>query len=91
LGYVNVKVFAEGFPGWMKAPGAYAAVTVEYVAKQIEGNKAVVVDSRPKRAKYDKGHIPTAMSLPDSAFDELKGKLPRDLDTVLIFYCEGYT
>jgi len=91
MGYTNVKVFADGFPAWMKAPGSYAAVDAEYVAEQIDGNEAVVVDSRPRKAKFDKGHIPTAMSLPDSDFEKLAGKLPRDPKTELIFYCEGYT
>jgi rhodanese-related sulfurtransferase len=91
MGYTNVKVFAAGFPAWIKAKGSYAAVAVKYVAKQIEGNQAVIVDSRPKRPKYDKGHIPTAMSIPDSRFEALSGKLPRDPNTLLIFYCGGYT
>lgn len=91
IGYKNVKVFEDGFPEWMKAKGAYAAVPVEYVAEQLESNQAVLVDTRPKKAKFDKGHIPASISLPDSKFDELKGKLPRDLETVLIFYCEGFT
>jgi rhodanese-related sulfurtransferase len=51
----------------------------------------VLVDTRPKKPKFDKGHIPTAISLPDSQFDKLKGKLPSDKNTPLIFYCEGYT
>ena len=51
----------------------------------------VLVDSRPKKPKFDKGHIPTAISIPDSQFEKLKGKLPRDPRTPLIFYCEGYT
>ena len=91
MGYRNVKVFSDGYPAWMKTPGNYASVAVEYVAKQLETNRAIVVDSRPKRPKYDKGHIPTAMSIPDSQFEKLQGKLPRDPDTVLIFYCGGYT
>ena len=91
MGYTNVKVFSEGFPAWQKAKGSYAGVDVEYVARQIEGNQAVVIDSRPKKPKFDKGHIPTAMSIPDSQFETLQGKLPRDLTTELIFYCQGYT
>ena len=90
MGYSNVKVFAAGYPAWIKAKGNYAAVSVEYVAKQIEANAAMVVDSRPKKAKYDKGYIPSAISLPDSEFDKLQGKLPRDTNTELIFYCEGF-
>jgi rhodanese-related sulfurtransferase len=92
LGYTNVKVFADGFPGWEDSPGNYICVEASYVKKQID-NKAPValIDSRPKRAKYDKGHIPGAISIPDSQFDELKRNLPQDKNISLIFYCEGYT
>jgi len=75
----------------MKAKGSYASVSVEYVADQIATNQVMVVDSRPQKAKYDKGHIPSAISIPDSEFEKLKGKLPADKDTPLIFYCQGYT
>jgi rhodanese-related sulfurtransferase len=90
LGYKNVKVFADGFPGWMQGRGNYAAVSAEYVAEQMDTNKAVIIDSRPFRPKYLKGHIPTAMSIPDSQFKELEGKLPLDVNTPLIFYCGGF-
>ena len=91
MGYSNVKVFAAGLPAWMKIKGNYAAVSVEYVAKQIDSNEAIVIDSRPKKPKYDKGHIPSAISIPESQFEKLQGKLPRDNNTPLIFYCEGFT
>lgn len=89
LGYTNVKVFAKGFPEYKKQPGAYPAITAEQVAVQIAENQTLIVDARPKKPKFDKGHIPSAISLPYSQFDELKGKLPRDLDTPIIFYCGG--
>ena len=75
----------------MKAKGNYAAVSVEYVAKQVESNEAVIIDSRPKKPKYDKGHIPSAISIPESQFEKLQGKLPRDSQVPLIFYCGGFT
>ena len=75
----------------MKAKGSYAAVSVEYVAEQMATNKMILVDSRPLKPKYNKGHIPTAISIPDSQFDILKGKLPADKSILLIFYCQGYT
>ncbi len=84
-------MFAAGFPAWMKTKGNYAAVAVEYVAEHIDKNDMVLVDSRPKKPKYDKGHIPTAISIPDSQFEALKGKLPADKNTLLVFYCGGYT
>jgi rhodanese-related sulfurtransferase len=62
------------------------------VKKLVETNaNAVIIDSRPKRPKYDKGHIPGAISMPDSKFDELKGTLPGDKSIPLVFYCGGYT
>ena len=75
----------------MKAKGNYASVSIEYVAKQLGGNTAIVIDSRPKKPKYDKGHIPSAISIPESQFEKLQGKLPRDSKTPLIFYCGGFT
>jgi rhodanese-related sulfurtransferase len=35
-----------------------------------------VIDSRPKERKYDKGHIPGAISIPDLQFDKLVDRLP---------------
>jgi rhodanese-related sulfurtransferase len=84
-------VFAGGFPAWMKAKDTYAAVSVDYVAAKVDKNEALVIDSRPKKAKYDKGHIPSAISIPDSQFEALKGRLPADKNEALIFYCGGFT
>ena len=89
LGYTNVKVFAKGFPEWKSREDEYVSVSVEYVSRAIEENRALIVDARPKKPKFDKGHIPSAISLPFSKFDELNGKLPRDKETPLIFYCGG--
>ena len=75
----------------MKTKGNYASVSVEYVAKQLDGNAAMVIDSRPKKPKYDKSHIPSAISIPDKDFEKLQGKLPRDNETSLVFYCGGFT
>jgi rhodanese-related sulfurtransferase len=89
LGYTNVKVYAQGYPEWVGLKGNYASVSAEYVAQQIADNQTLIVDSRPLKTKYEIGHIPTAISIPFSQFDALKGKLPRELDTPIIFYCEG--
>lgn len=91
LGYKNVKVFADGFPGWMKVKGHYAAVSADYMKKQVDAKAdMVVVDARPKRTKYDKGHIPGAISIPDSQFDKLKDQLPADKSKLMVFYCGGF-
>ena len=90
LGYTNVKVFAKGYPAWLKVPGNYPSVSGEWVKKQID-NKAdmTVIDSRPKRKKYDKGHVATAISIPDSQFKKLTDQLPKDKTKLLVFYCGG--
>lgn len=91
LGYTNVKVFAEGYPGWLKVAGNYSAVSAEWVKQQLDAKTdMMLVDSRPKRSKYDKGHIPTAVSIPDMDFDGLKDQLPADRQKLLVFYCGGY-
>ena len=90
LGYTNIKVFAEGYPGWLKVPGNYGAVSAEWMKAQVDsGAGMVVVDSRPKRTKYDKGHLPGAISIPDTQFDKFKDQLPEDKSKLLVFYCGG--
>ncbi len=90
LGYTNVRVFAEGFPGWI-AGGNLHAVSVAHLKKLMdEKTPMTLVDSRPKERKYDLGHIPGAISLPDSQFDKLAvERLPKDKAAALFFYCEG--
>jgi rhodanese-related sulfurtransferase len=91
LGYTNVKVFAKGFPGYMKMAGNYPAVDVAWVKKQVDSKAdMVLVDSRPKRKKYDKGHIPGAVSIPDTQFDKFKDQLPEDKAKPVVFYCGGF-
>ena len=90
LGYTNVKVFAEGYPKWMKEKTHYPSVSAEWLKKEMDkGTDMTVVDSRPKRKKYDKGHIPTAVSIPDMQFDKFKDQLPEDKNELLVFYCGG--
>ncbi|MCK9985885.1 MAG: hypothetical protein AzoDbin1_02357 [Azoarcus sp.] len=89
LGYTNIRVYAAGFPDWVKA-GHMAAISVPQLKKLMdEGAPLTLVDSRPKERKYDKGHIPGAISLPDSQFDKLVDRLPADKASPLYFYCEG--
>ena len=78
-------------PAWLKVPGNYACVTADWVKKTLDKKTPMVLaDSRPKRPKYDKGHIPTAISLPDSKFDKLSNALGQDKKALLVFYCGGY-
>ena len=51
----------------------------------------MLVDSRPYKGKYAKGHIPGAVSMPFSAFDKNIDRLPKNKADLLIYYCEGPT
>ena len=90
LGYTNIKVYAEGFPDWVKN-GNLHAVSVAHIKKLLDEKAPItLIDARPAARKYDLGHIPGAINLPDSQFDKLaKDKLPADKAAALYFYCEG--
>ncbi len=69
-------------------------VDVNFVMQQIKvpmPPDVMIIDARPKRPKYDKGHIPMAVSIPDSKFDKMTAQLPKDKNALLIFYCGGPT
>jgi len=89
LGYTNVKVYAAGYPDWVKN-GHVPGVSAAHVKSLIDKNAgAVIVDARPSR-KFAKGHVPTAINIPLRQFDAMKTELPADKTTELIFYCGGY-
>ncbi|MGD2186883.1 MAG: rhodanese-like domain-containing protein [Desulfobacterales bacterium] len=70
----------------------HSIVDVDFVMQHVKvpmPEDVMVIDARPKRVKYDKGHIPMAVSIPDSQFDKMTAKLPADKDALLIFYCGG--
>ncbi len=76
----------------MNVAGNYPSVDAEWVKKQIDSKAdMVLVDSRPKRTKYDKSHIPTAISIPDMDFDKMVDQLPADKEKLLVFYCGGFS
>ncbi len=60
-------------------------VNVEKMARLVERGNFVLVDSRPA-ARYHEGHIPGAISIFDGHFDKLKDKLPKEKDTLIVFY-----
>ena len=58
------------------------------VALGPEKGGYTLVDSRPG-IKYKAEHIPTAISIPFPIMKEMKDKLTKDKNQLLIFYCEG--
>ncbi len=64
---------------------------IQQHAKLPLADGVMIIDSRPYKPKYAKGHIPTAVSIPHSQFDKMTDKLPADKKALLIFYCGGPT
>lgn len=82
-----VAAGAQPKEGWYKSI-ADTTFVKEYA--QIPPRKDVtIIDSRPAARRYDVGHIPGAINIPDSQFDKLKNLLPEDKNKLLIFYCGG--
>jgi hypothetical protein len=72
----------------------HTIVDIDFVMANVKvpmPEDLMIIDARPKRAKYDKGHIPMAVNIPDSQFDKMTDKLPADKNALLIFYCGGPT
>ena len=65
-------------------------ITVDEVARLVALGSEVesfeLVDSRPL-VLYDEGHIPGAVSIPYREFNAFAGKLPKEKDKLVIFYC----
>lgn len=70
---------------------ASAEDVAELIAQGPEKGKYVLVDSRPPE-HYNRGHIPSAKSMPFFAFDKLKDKiLPKDKEVPQVYYCSGFS
>ena len=94
-GFATTTLAAEAKKDASKADWKFhTIVDVDFVMQHVKVPMAEdvrIIDSRPKRAKYDKGHIPGAISIPDSQFDKMTAQLPAQKDALLIYYCGGPT
>lgn len=81
------QLIASG-PSW----AFHDIVEVEFV-KSHSGvpmpSNVMLIDARPYKPMYVKGHIPGAVSIPHSDFDKNISMLPKDKNTLLIYYCGG--
>jgi rhodanese-related sulfurtransferase len=76
--------------GWYKHLVEFDAVK-PHAELPKDDKAALLVDSRPAARRYDTGHIPTAINIPDTQFDKLAATLlPADKAAPIIFYCQGY-
>ena len=87
-GFTNVKLYQAGEPQWSKLN--YVEVDIAVVKAAQSRNSALLIDARPYM-KYLGETIPGAISIPDSKFKELNGRLPINKDEKIIVFCEGYS
>lgn len=75
--------------GWYKHLVGFDAVKPH--AELPQDDKAtLLVDSRPAARRYDIGHIPLAVNIPETQFDKLAPTmLPANKAAPIIFYCQG--
>jgi hypothetical protein len=82
LGYATTTLASEAAKTDKPADWKFhSIVDVDFVSQQVKvpmPEDVMIIDSRPKQAKYDKGHIPMAFNIPDSKFDKMTDKLPAD-------------
>ncbi|RLB30634.1 MAG: hypothetical protein DRH11_14540 [Deltaproteobacteria bacterium] len=75
----------------MKVPEKQLMKTEELARLVALGPKKggyTLVDSRPG-IKFAEGHIPTSISIPFPKMSKMKDRLPKDKNSLLIFYCGG--
>jgi hypothetical protein len=60
------------------------------VAMGPEKGKYTLIDARPP-VKFIEGSIPTAINIPFVAFDKMVGKLPKEKDALIVYFCQGCT
>lgn len=72
--------------GWYSKLVDLNFVKQQAAIPKVEGG--MLINARPAARKYDLGHIPSAVNIPDTQFDKLApGVLPADKATLLVFYC----
>ncbi|RQD74952.1 MAG: rhodanese-like domain-containing protein [Desulfonatronospira sp. MSAO_Bac3] len=65
------------------------SIVCDNLIQEEPRDDVLLIDSRPKRPRYDRGHIPSAVSLPDSEFEEKADQvLPDDKSVLLLFHCQ---
>ena len=95
MGYANTALASDtaktGEPSDWKFHDIVDLAFIQQYAKLPQPEGTMIIDSRPYKPKYAIGHIPTAVSIPDTQFEKMTDKLPADKNALLIFYCEGPT
>ncbi len=79
-------------PKLAKLPAGVTEIKTKELEALVDQNTQLfLVDSRPA-SRYGQSHLPDAVSIPVPLLKEKKSSLlPKDKDTLLVFYCGGPT
>lgn len=86
-GFINVKLYQEGFEEWKKR--YYDEIGTSVVKDLVKNNGAFLIDARPHK-KFRGFSLPGSISIPDTKFHKLKGRMPVDKATPIVVFCGGY-
>lgn len=84
----GASIVAAEEPAFETYPKIVDFTFVEEQAVVPRRDDVTIVDSRPER-KFNKGHIPVAVNISDTLFEDQKDRLPENKDDLLVFYCGG--
>ncbi len=71
------------------AAGEFRIMSAEEVKKAIDVKKQVaVIDARSEK-EFREGHVPGSLNVPPEKVGIIATLLPRDKDSLIIFYCRG--
>ena len=87
-GFTNVKVYQAGYPAWKKA-GHYVDVSTLLVKSAVKKGDRFIIDARPEKV-YTATRILGAVNIPDTSFETMKDKLPKNKAKKVIVYCGGF-
>lgn len=65
-------------------------VNTEGMKKFLSEGKALIIDARPA-PRHNEGYIPGTINIWDANFDKNTDKLPKEKDTLIVYYCAGPT
>lgn len=63
-------------------------------AEEVKGlidkkTNMVIADVRTEQ-EYTEGHVPTSINIPPDKYSAISSFLPKNKNTLIIFYCRGY-
>jgi rhodanese-related sulfurtransferase len=95
-GAAKTKEWYMGHGKWAKktepqpVPDTLAKVSGDDIKAMLDQNKSFLLVDARNAAEFKDGHLPKAVNLYDKTLAAHKAKLPKDKNSDIVFYCNGY-